>query len=241
MNSRQYQGRYLPDTLPGALQKSIIVSCQPVVGGPMDKTPIVAAMALAAVQGGAGGLRVESPASVSAVRNATSLPIIGLVKRDLTDSRVRITPLPGDVEALVEAGADIVAYDATQRERPVPTAQILRHIHDLGALAMADCARLEDGQQALAEGADILGTTLSGYAYVEATAEAGPDFELVQRFAYMDTFVIAEGRIRTPGEAADAIGHGADTVVVGSAVTRIEHITAWFSQAIADRLANGKR
>ena len=37
----------MPDKLPGALQESITVSCQPVLGGPMDKTPIVAAMALA--------------------------------------------------------------------------------------------------------------------------------------------------------------------------------------------------
>ena len=45
--------------------------------------------------------------------------------------------------------------------------------------------------------------------------------------------VFAEGRIRTPAQAADAIARGATAVVVGSAITRVEHITNWFAEAIA--------
>jgi len=216
------------------IRGKVVVSCQPVVAGPMDSTAIVISLGLAAEAGGASGLRIESIASVRSLRKLTTLPIIGIVKRSLPDSKVIITPLLKDVEGLAEAGADIIAYDATQRPRPVPTHRIVERIHECGALAMADCARIEDGRQALAEGAHILGTTLSGYAYLEAPENSPPDLNLIQEFAKMDIFVIAEGRIRTTIEAAEAISHGADAVVVGSAITRVEHITSWFSDAIAE-------
>jgi N-acylglucosamine-6-phosphate 2-epimerase len=217
-----------------ALKNRVVVSCQPVVGGPMDNTAMVTALGLAAEHGGAAGLRIEGVESVRSLAAASSLPIIGIIKRGLVDSPVIITPLIEDVDALAEAGASIIAYDATQRDRPVTTAAIVKRIRESGLLAMADCARIEDGNRALAEGAEILGTTLSGYAYTELPEISPPDLNLVQEFAAMDTFVIAEGRIRTPDEAAEAISHGANSVVVGSAITRVEHITSWFSAAIAD-------
>lgn len=216
------------------LRGEIVVSCQPVVGGPMDNTAMVTSLGLAAESGGAAGLRIEGVESVGSLSKVTSLPIIGITKRTITDSPVQITPYIDDVDALVGAGASIIAYDATRRERPVPTNKIVKQIHELGALAMADCACIEDSQQALSEGADILGTTLSGYAYDELPENAPPDLELVEAFATMDAFVIAEGRYRTPDEAAAAIQRGADSVVVGSAITRVEYITRWFSDAISN-------
>ena len=216
------------------LKDRLIVSCQPVVDGPMDSTAIITALGLAAADGGSAGLRIEGADSVRSLAAACSLPIIGLIKRDLSDSPIRITPLLEDVDALAAAGASIIAYDATQRGRPVPTADIVRRIHDSGLAAMADCARVDDGRQAMAEGAEILGTTMSGYAYGELPEIAPPDFDLIQELAAMDAFVIAEGRMRTPDEAALAIQHGADAVVIGSAITRVEHITSWFSDAIAE-------
>ncbi len=203
----------------------------------MDNTTMVTSLGLAAQCGGAAGLRIEGVESVSSLSKVTSLPIIGITKRTITDSPVRITPYIDDVDELVGAGASIIAYDATRRERPVPTSKIAKRIHELGAQAMADCACVEDGQQALSEGANILGTTLSGYAYDESPENAPPDLELVQAFAAMDVFVIAEGRYRTPDEAAAAIQSGADSVVVGSAITRVEYITEWFSNAIANAVA----
>jgi len=210
------------------------VSCQPIVNGPMDSIAIITAMGLAAEFGDAAGLRIEGVNSVQSVAAASSLPIIGIVKRTLADSPVVITPLMEDVDGLADAGASVIAYDATQRDRPVPTAAIVRRIQDAGLLAMADCASVEDGKQALTEGAHILGTTLSGYAYDELPEHAAPDLNLIKEFAAMNSFVIAEGRFRTPAEAAEAIKHGADSVVVGSAITRIERITSWFSEAISD-------
>lgn len=215
------------------LRNRVIVSCQPVVNGPMDSTAIVIAMGLAAEAGGAAALRIEGVESVRSVATASSLPIVGIVKRALADSPVVITPLIEDVERLADAGASVIAYDATQRDRPVPTTAIVRRIQDLGLLAMADCACIEDGEQALSEGAYMLGTTLAGYAYNRLPDDAPPDLNLIQKFAAMDSFVIAEGRFRRPDETAEAIKIGADAVVVGSAITRVENITTWFSDAIA--------
>lgn len=216
------------------LKGALVVSCQPVDDGPMDAPSIVTAMALAAEAGGAGGLRIEGTANLKAVRTKTKLPIIGIVKRDLAGSEVRITPYLKDVSDLAALGADIIAYDATQRARPVATADLVKAIKELGKLAMADCATLADAQTALAEGADILGSTLSGYAYDIAPAGAGPDFTFVQSLSQLGAFVMAEGRFNAPELAAQAMRAGADCVTVGSAVTRVEHITDWFASAVKE-------
>ena len=214
------------------LKNGLVVSCQPVDDGPMDDPRIVAAMALAAEAGGATGLRIEGLDNLAAVRPVTTLPIIGIVKRDLDTSPVRITPFTEDVAALAAAGADIIAYDATRRPRPVETAALVQSIAAAGKIAMADSARLDDGKRALAEGAAILGTTLSGYAYDIATPTAEPDFELIRAFAGLGAFVMAEGRLNSPELARQAMAKGAACVTVGSAITRIEHITGWFASAV---------
>jgi N-acylglucosamine-6-phosphate 2-epimerase len=215
------------------MRQGLVASCQPVDDGPMDDPRITAAMALAAEAGGANGLRIEGLDNLAATRPLTKLPIIGIVKRDLNDSEVRITPFLEDVAGLAELGADIIAYDATQRPRPVPTADIVAAIKAAGKLAMADAATLADGEQALAEGADILGTTLSGYAYEIAPAGAGPDYPLIRAYKDLGAFVMAEGRLNTPERAEEAMRQGADCVTVGSAITRVEHITGWFAAAVA--------
>ena len=74
------------------LKNGLIASCQPVDDGPMDSPEIVAAMAKASVIGGAAGLRIEGIENLKAVRAVVDVPIVGIVKRDLPDSPVRITP-----------------------------------------------------------------------------------------------------------------------------------------------------
>lgn len=212
------------------LAGTLIVSCQPVVGGPLDRIEIVVGFALAALAGGAKGLRIEGAANVAAVRAATKAPIIGLIKRDLDATPVRITPLAGDVETLVEAGADIIAFDATDRKRPYAASKLCDAVHGAGKLAMADIAEFEEAKEAGAFGADLIGTTLSGYT--SGPEPTGPDFELVRRCTQLGKPVVSEGRIRTPEQAVAAIKLGAHAVVVGSAITRPEHITEWFAEAI---------
>ena len=219
-----------------ALKNGLIVSCQPVKGGAMDNAAMVVGFGLAALDGGAAGLRIESADYVRAVRSATDKPIIGLVKRDLDDTQVRITPWIEDVDALVAAGADIIAYDATQRIRPVDTKTLIDRIHAHGRIAMADCSILADAERALAEGAEIVGTTLAGYTGPVEPTE--PDFALIAASSKLTPHVIAEGNVRTPEQASKALASGAFTVVVGSAITRPEHVTSWFRAALDDTLAS---
>lgn len=209
---------------------SLVVSCQPVPGGPLDHPESVVGFALAALASGAKGLRIEGVANLRAVRAATDAPIIGLIKRDMDTSPVRITPLVEDVIALAEAGADIIAFDATDRMRPVPAAELCALVHAHGKLAMADISTIEEARTAIAFGVDLVGTTMSGYTGGPEPTE--PDFDLLAAAVALGHPVIAEGRIRVPEQAAEAIRLGAHGVVVGSAITRPEHITTWFADAI---------
>jgi len=215
-----------------ALTGGLIVSCQPVRGGPLDDPAIVAATARAAEAGGARAVRLEGLADVRAARAATQLPIVGLVKAGWSIDEVFITPRLEDVDALVDAGADVVAFDGTLRPRAVAVSDMIARIHAAGAWAMADCATFEDGIAAAEVGADFIATTLSGYTRETASRDT-PDFELVERLAARGLQVVAEGRIRTPEAAAEARARGALAVTVGSAITRPEIITGWFTDALA--------
>jgi N-acetylmannosamine-6-phosphate 2-epimerase/N-acetylmannosamine kinase len=213
-----------------AIENGLMVSCQPVPDGPMDSAPMVVGFALAALAGGARALRVESLPYLAAVRAATAAPIGGIIKHDRPDTPVRITPTIEQAQALAAAGADIVAFDATRRPRPASVPDLIAAIHAAGRLAMADCSDLEDARQALAAGVDIVGTTLSGYT--GGPEPDGPDFELIGAMRALTPHVVAEGRIHTPAQAAEARRRGAFCVVVGSALTRTEHATSWFAAAV---------
>ncbi|BCG10830.1 MULTISPECIES: N-acetylmannosamine-6-phosphate 2-epimerase [Buttiauxella] len=208
----------------------LIVSCQPVPGSPMDRPEIVAAMAQAAVNAGAVAVRIEGIENLNAVRPLISVPIIGIIKRDLEDSAVRITPFLQDVDALAKAGADIIAFDATFRPRPVAIDELIARIHHHGLLAMADSSTVEEGLNCQQQGVEIIGTTMSGYT--SAVTPHEPDLVMVSELSNAGCRVIAEGRYNSPELAAQAIDHGAWAVTVGSAITRIEHICHWFSDAV---------
>jgi len=142
------------------LRGGLIVSCEPVPCGPLDRPRITAAFALAALDGGARGLRIERLANFRAVRAITSAPFIGLIKEDQTGSLVPLTAKTAQVRDLAEAGADIIAFDATGCPRREPLSQIVAEIHRVGRLAMADCAEASDGRTAQELGAEVLGSTL---------------------------------------------------------------------------------
>lgn len=213
-----------------ALGQGFVASCQPVDNGPMDKPEIVAAMAEASVCGGATALRIEGIENLKAVRSKVNVPIIGIIKRDLADSPIRITPFIEDVHALKEAGADIIAIDATHRVRPESIENLVQEIKSLGCLVMADCSNFEEGKFSESIGVEIIGTTMSGY--VESETPVEPDFELVTQLAQSGCLVMAEGRYNSPELAQKAIEAGAYSVTVGSAITRIEHICGWFKESV---------
>jgi N-acylglucosamine-6-phosphate 2-epimerase len=222
--------------LDGRLKGGLVVSCQPVDGGPLDHDEVVARMAEAALRGGAQALRIEGAARLAHVRrrlqthHARAL-LIGIVKRDQADSPVRITPGVADVQALADAGADVIAVDATARPRSASVAELLVAIRRTGRLAMADCATLDEGMEAARLGFDIVGTTLAGYTGGPVPAE--PDWALLEQLAAKHPRVMAEGRIQTPAQVRQALALGAWAVTVGTAITRTELVTQWFVSAQA--------
>lgn len=215
------------------IQQGLIASCQPVDGGAMDSPEIVAAMAAACVAGGAVGLRIEGIENLKAVRKVVNVPIVGIVKRDLADSPVRITPFLQDIDDLYHAGADIIAFDGTDRIRPTTIEACVERIHALGAMSMADCSTLAEGLYCHSLGVHLIGSTMSGYTGGDVPAE--PDLQLVRDLTAHGCRVMAEGRYNTPELAGVAIENGAYAVTVGSALTRLEHIVGWFVGAIKQR------
>ncbi|HUY40985.1 MAG TPA: putative N-acetylmannosamine-6-phosphate 2-epimerase [Candidatus Dormibacteraeota bacterium] len=201
------------------LRGKLIVSVQFPRGSPLARPENVAAMAAAAVEAGAAGVRIESAAHLQAVRARVDVPVIGILKREYDGFLPYITPTLGDVREVLAAGAEIVAFDATRRPRPdgSTTAAIVDHIRRAGALAMADCALGEDGRDARDAGAEVLATTLCGYT--ETTRGAAlPALQLVGELATFDAFTVCEGGIADPESACAALESGADAVVVGTAI-----------------------
>ena len=225
---RRFSIKELDDRIGGG----IIASCQPVVGGPLDKDEMVTAMALACVDGGAKALRIEGARRVSAVRRASEVPVIGIVKRDSAGTDIRITPTLDDVEELIAAGADIIAFDATNRLRPVARETIIETIASNDCYAMADCACMQDVHFALAHGVEFVSTTLSGYVGGETPEE--PDYAFLAAVSKVAPRVIAEGRYNTPEQAQEARRLGAWGVTVGTALTRLETMTNWFVERVSE-------
>ncbi len=207
------------------LPKGLIVSCQAPVNSPLHDPYIIAAMAQAAVNNGAVAVRIDTPSHIQAVREKVQVPIIGLWKQIITGCDVYITPQFHHAVAVAEAGADIIAIDATTRNRPgdEKLADIINLIHQqLNKPVMADVDTYEAAQLAVNAGADIVGTTLFGYT-AETKNFSPPGWELLtQIIENLDTFVICEGGISSPEMAKKALDLGADAVVVGGAITGID-------------------
>jgi N-acylglucosamine-6-phosphate 2-epimerase len=216
-----------------AVRGRLVVSCQAYPGEAMDSPEVMRAVALAVVAGGAAGVRAQGVEHIAAIRPAVDLPLIGLWKDG--DDDVFITPTLEHALAVAEAGADVVALDGTGRPRPDgrSLAEVIAEVHErTGKLVMADCSTFDEGVAAAAAGADLIGTTLSGYTPYTTKID-GPDLELVERLAAaIDAPVVAEGRIRTPDQAAAAMAAGAWTVVVGTAITHPTTITRWFARRL---------
>lgn len=211
------------------LDRGLVVSCQSFPGEPLYGPHYMAAMAKAAEIGGAAGIRANSLEQISAIRQEVRLPIIGLWKREFPGYEVYITPRVEDAKAVFEAGADVVAIDATDG---LTLEQTIRLLRDLRIPVMADISTYEEGIAAEAYGADFISTTLSGYTPY-SPQQKRPDLRLLARLAgSVGVPVVAEGRITTPQQAAQALELGATFVVVGGAITRPHQIVMSFTDAI---------
>lgn len=211
------------------IEGGLIVSCQSFEGEPIHGEGIMLKMAESAKWAGAIGLRANEPKNVKEMKDATGLPVIGIWKQEFEGSDVYITPTMNEVDALMEAGSDIIAIDCTNRLAPTgeKAYDLIRKIKAKypEALVMADCSTYDEGANAIKLGADFIGTTLCGYTDYSDQYD-GPSFPMIERLCRdFPGKVIAEGKINTTDEARRCIELGALCVVVGGAITR-PHLTA---------------
>ncbi len=219
------------------LSRGLVVSCQAPVDSPLHDPVVIAAIALASVEQGAVAVRIDTPAHISAVREKVNLPIIGLWKQKLPGFDVYITPQFHHAAAIAQAGADIIAIDATQRNRPegeTVTSLITRIHQELNKPVMADVDTFEAACAAAQAGADLVATTL--YGYTPRTNHLNPPgFELLsQMVKKLEVPAICEGGISSPQMARHALDLGAYAVVVGTAITGIDHQVKMYQQAISN-------
>ncbi len=221
-----------------SLKGKVVVSSQAMPAEPLYKEECMIAMMQSVVNGGAAGLRVAGARDVRNAKKYFDIPVIGLTKPDVLPENwkeiVYITPGLKEVRELIEAGADIIAFDGTPRPHNGCTVEeIIDTIHKAERLAMADISTLEEGLCCANAGADIISTTLAGYTLESGDPTKGPDYELLKKLVgKTDKPVILEGRIWEPQEVKKAFELGAHCVVIGSAITRPQLITKRFVEVL---------
>lgn len=221
-------------TFPASLKNKLIVSCQALPGDPLDHTDTLRRIAVSVLRGGAGGLRANGAEHVSAFRQETALPIIGISKH-FANSSPLITPDFASARAIAQAGADIIGLDCTA-SRPAfmePWPELVSRIQsELGKPALADISTLDEALAAEQAGAAAVATTMFGYT-PETAGNRSVDWALVEQLVkHLSIPVILEGHVREPEEARRAFHCGAFAVVIGAAITQPRSITARFLQAL---------
>ncbi|MCZ2080172.1 MAG: putative N-acetylmannosamine-6-phosphate 2-epimerase [Bryobacterales bacterium] len=216
-----------------SLKHRLIVSCQAPDGDPFRDPDSMARFAEAAALGGAAGIRANGPEDIRAIRARVDLPVFGIQKSIASDGRVLITPSVKSAQAVVEAGASIVAIDCTARGRRYGAFERLREIRNrLRVPVMADIATVEEAIAAVEAGADTVASTMRGYTDETAgVTRFEPEF-IAELVRCVPVPVLAEGRVSTPEEAASALRAGAHAVIVGTAITAPRRIVQVFAGAM---------
>ena len=218
-------------------------------GEPLAAPAHILALSLSAIAGGAVALRLEGSQNIAAVRQSRDLPgkcpIIGLSKSASIAAqdrlnKVYITSTYKEAAALSHAGADIIALDATDRERAdgMSLCEMIASIHkQLHKPVWADIATFKEAIAAFEAGADLISTTLWGYTQETVQpSSAGPALDLLKALVNeLKVPIVLEGRIWHPQEVTQAFEAGAYAVVVGSAITRPKLITERFVKAIPSK------
>lgn len=216
------------------IKNKVIVSVQAMPSEPLYKEDCMIAMMQSVVKGGAAALRVAGVRDVINAKKLFKIPVIGITKPEVIPPNWReivyITPTIKDAKDLIQAGADIIAFDGTSRPRGENNlTQLIRFIKINKKIAMADVSTLQEGISARILGADLVSTTLSGYTLESPEVSDQPDFALLEKLVEaLDCPVILEGRIWTPEQVDKAFSIGAHAVVIGSAITRPQLITKRF-------------
>ncbi|WP_442603409.1 N-acetylmannosamine-6-phosphate 2-epimerase [Paenibacillus sp. KN14-4R] len=214
------------------MNRGLIVSCQALEEEPLHSSFIMGRMAIAAVVGGAVGIRSNSVADIEEIKKQVHVPIIGIIKQDYPGLKSFITPTMAEVDALVQTGVEIIAVQATEDQDESFLQAIFNKYPS--QKFMADISTLEEGLRADRLGFHYIGTTLIGYTPQSQNIEK---FDVLkQLIMHCKKPVIAEGNFNTPEEAAQAIEMGAYSVVVGTAITRPQIISKWFADAVDEAL-----
>ena len=220
------------------LKRGLIVSCQALENEPLHSSFIMSKMAYAAKLGGAIAIRANTFDDITAIKNATGLPVIGIVKRCYADSDVYITPTMKEADEVAVSGAEIISLDATLRKRPFDEslADLVKNIRKKypEKFIMADISTLEEAQNACTLGFDLISTTLSSYTEYTKGRHL-PDLDLLEEIVKAtDIPVIAEGGIWTIDDLASAVKKGAYAAVIGTAITRPLEITRRYVKSLID-------
>lgn len=215
------------------IQGGLIVSCQALEDEPLHGPMLMGAMAFAAKEGGAVGIRSNGSRDVAVIKALTGLPVIGIEKHTNPAGGIVITPTFEAAKRLVDAGADIIAFDARfgcPREIPLP--EFIGQIKsELGCIAMADIGNIEEAIAAAKAGADIVASTFGG---IHDERGDTMNWDLIKAMtSKLSVPVIAEGGIWNPEEACKALQMGVHAVVVGTAITRPQLITRRFATMMA--------
>lgn len=219
-----------------AVRGGLIVSCQALEDEPLHSSFIMQRMAVAAMQGGAAGIRANTVEDIVQIKEVVDLPVIGIIKKVYGDSDVFITPTMKEIDQLMAIRPEIVALDGTDRRRPgnISLEDFFKEVREKykDQLFMADCSTLEEGVKAAELGFDLIGTTLRGYT--EYTKDVClPDLEMMRTLVEkVEKPVIAEGGIWTPGQLKAALDTGVLAAVVGTAITRPMEITKKFVEVL---------
>ena len=220
------------------LQGKLIASCQASDGEAFREPTLIARLAAAALAGGAAGIRADGAEDIRAIRRITDVPIIGIQKVRQGDGRILITPSLEGARELVQAGADMIAIDATERGLRYGAAARLRQIeHELKVPALADISNLDEALAAANLGAAFVLSTLRGYTDSTSHVKQFEPHFIEELSTACPVPVIAEGRIHTPEEARQAIAAGAYAVVIGTAITRPGELARRFAVAIEAEFA----
>ena len=183
------------------INRGLIVSCQALENEPLHSSYIMSRMAVAAKEGGAIGIRANSVDDIAAIKKEVDLPIIGIVKIDYPNMKSYITPTMKEVDALVEAGADIIALDATIDQDEEFLKDIFKKYPT--QKFMADISTMEEGLRADKLGFHYVGTTLIGYT---EHSKGMNNFEVLEALIKnCKAKVIAEGNFDTPEKARMAL------------------------------------
>lgn len=152
-------------------------------------------------------LRVEGIDNIKFARYVTHKPIIGLIKKYIY-GRVVITPEPGMIDAILDAGADIVATGAY--EQWLDDGFNDTHINLMLDLSKSVYAYLcRNYSDVLRQENIILATTYENKAF---------DFVMKMRSDFPNSLINLEGGIESYIEIKKGFIAGADYVTIGKAI-----------------------